>query len=499
MMAKRQITANKLKERCEILEKIVKSLSIIYKDENTSADQKKLIETTIGAAIFYLPHSELYWTGRISKEAIDALIKDPKCTLTKEHQFPRKIAAKELLTNTKVYNKEITIQELYEGKYAKYNYVTPSENKKISRHQRDDVFEDIEIAYANAEIELVTITSEDLKKLKNGAYNKVHELKPADENNEPKVASHKTKQNTELPAVSVQKLAFNKDKNHDKIIGVSINSTRLGIEGILNTSSCYKAFIEYCIDNHADSIQKQESMQSFIKADKNDPKLIKDIKWDRVKERGGWYYCTHASSLIKKDRMIKIANELSLHVEFFYELSEYSPEIQEIPDPETQEIPDTLNDFINQVRQYKATPGIESEMMDKLETHNYDDRYIFDDIISNNLHNNKPWMRIAVIKIPMILKYTFFDNIGNYQFDYQSALLACAIEPGCFEYIESAVKTRFSAQFHYQFISDVLRLNGLSIEELHQDENYEEYVRIAIAQNPTSIQYIPKRLRSQYE
>ena len=471
MMAVRQTTANKLKERCEILEKIVISLSIIYNDENTSVDQKKLIETTIGAAIFYLPHSELYWTSRISKDALAALINNPKFTLTKEHQFPRKIAAKELLTNTKVYNKEITIQELYEGKYAKYNYVTPAENKKISRHQRDDVFEDIEIAYANAEIELVTITSEDLKKLKNGTYNKVHELKPAYENNVPKVASHKTKQNTELLAVSAEKLAFNKDKNQDKIIGVSINSTRLVIEGIPNTSSCYKAFIEYCIDNHATSIQKQESMQSFIKADKNDPKLIKDIKWDRVKEHGGWYYSTHISSSIKKDRMIKIANELGLQVAFIAN-----------GDPEIQEIPDNLDDFKNQVRQYRTAPGVETEIMNKLETRNYDDRYIFDEIISNNLHNNGPWMRIVVIKIPMILKYTFFDNIGGYQFDYQSAVMACAIAPGCFGYIESAVSNHYSAEFHHQFITDVLRLNGLSIEELHQDKNYEEYVRIELNQ-----------------
>ncbi len=168
-------------------------------------------------------------------------------------------------------------------------------------------------------------------------------------------------------------------------------------------------------------------------------------------------------------------------------------------DPEIQEIPDNLNDFKNQVHQYRPAFGIESEMMKRVEqSYNYEGD-VLEDIIKYNLLNNAPWMRIAVIKIPMILKYTFFDNYGNYQFDYQSAVMAGAIAPGCFGYIEGAVSMRFTAEFHHQFVSDVLRLNGLSIEELHQDENYEEYVRIAIAQNPTSIQYIPKRLRAQYE
>lgn len=102
------------------------------------------------------------------------------------------------------------------------------------------------------------------------------------------------------------------------IIAVSINKEFLKIEEVPNTTSCYRAFIEYCIDNYATSIQKSESMQSLIKADKNDPKLKKDIKWNRVKERGGWYFSTHAQSSEKKVRMIKIANELGLYAEFIY-------------------------------------------------------------------------------------------------------------------------------------------------------------------------------------
>ena len=234
------------------------------------------------------------------------------------------------------------------------------------------------------------------------------------------------------------------------IIAISVNKEFLKIEEVPNTTSCYRAFIEYCIDNHAASIQKSESMQSLIKADKNDPKLINDIKWDRVKERGGWYYSTHASSLIKKDRMIKIANELGLHVEFMA-----------VGDSEIQEIPGNLDDFKNQVRQFRTAPGIESEMMIRVENCINNDGDVFDDIIRNNLHNNKPWMRIAAIKIPMILKVTFFDNIGDYHFDYRSAVMASAISQAAFEYISSAIETRFSQAFKNQFIKDVLKLKGV--------------------------------------
>jgi hypothetical protein len=53
-------------------------------------------------------------------------------------------------------------------KFCKFNYVTPQENKSLSRHQRDDVFIDIETAYKEANIELVEMTSEEYKKRREG-------------------------------------------------------------------------------------------------------------------------------------------------------------------------------------------------------------------------------------------------------------------------------------------------------------------------------------------
>ena len=168
-MANTKKAYHKLKERCDVLEKVVVAIADTYWSDLATDDQKKLIETVLGAAIWYLPHGEKYWTNKISKGAKEALENDKKAKLTKEHQFPRKIAAKELLKEkVKLANNEISLLELYEEKYAKFNYVTPNENKKISRHQRDDVFIDIETAYQNSGIELVEMTVEELKRLRKG-------------------------------------------------------------------------------------------------------------------------------------------------------------------------------------------------------------------------------------------------------------------------------------------------------------------------------------------
>lgn len=90
-------TEIQLTERCTVLEKILIALSPVCFDSESTPNQRRLIETTIGAAIFYLPHGQKYWTGQISNGALEALRVNPKATLTKEHQFPRKIAAKELI------------------------------------------------------------------------------------------------------------------------------------------------------------------------------------------------------------------------------------------------------------------------------------------------------------------------------------------------------------------------------------------------------------------
>jgi hypothetical protein len=168
-MSKTEKVNNKLEERCEVLKELIHSISKTYWKVATTDDQKKFLETILGAAIWYLPHNQKYWTGKISKVAKEALEKDKTAKLTKDHKFPRKIAAKRLLEQSKeTANNKTSLLKLYEDEYAKFNFVTPQENKKLSRYQRDDVFKDPDTAYQKAEIELIEITLEDLKQLRKG-------------------------------------------------------------------------------------------------------------------------------------------------------------------------------------------------------------------------------------------------------------------------------------------------------------------------------------------
>src|SRR5215204_2826910 len=92
----------KLKERCELLANVVEGVGGLYHDDTTTEDQKGYLETIVGAALWYLPVPKECWTEKISVEAIrayhpDSGVQDPK--LTADHEYPRKIAAADLLTN----------------------------------------------------------------------------------------------------------------------------------------------------------------------------------------------------------------------------------------------------------------------------------------------------------------------------------------------------------------------------------------------------------------
>src|SRR4051812_40828960 len=91
---------NKLAERCNVLSEVVRSIAPIYLASATTENQRQLVETMIGAAIWYLPQAAGLWNGMISINAVQNFhpnngIEKPK--LTADHSFPRKVAAKQLL------------------------------------------------------------------------------------------------------------------------------------------------------------------------------------------------------------------------------------------------------------------------------------------------------------------------------------------------------------------------------------------------------------------
>jgi len=157
----------KLEERCLVLAQLLKVIGPVYKNKNT--DQKNFIETILGAAIWYLPQSKELWTGKISRSALMSF--SPKNTfaplLTKDHEFPRKIAARELLKIKwkSVQKPGMKILDLYNRKYGKFNYLTPLENRVLMKFQRVDSFVSPEVSYKNAKINLLKITAKQFIKV----------------------------------------------------------------------------------------------------------------------------------------------------------------------------------------------------------------------------------------------------------------------------------------------------------------------------------------------
>ena len=161
----------KLEARCRVLSDVVEQIKDIYERSETD-DQRGYVETIVGAAIWYLPvmHDEC-WTGRISVAALmdhhpERGKEHPR--LTKDHEYPRKIAAAELLAKARKASEHVAndLASAYLSKYGKFNYVTPYENKVLAKHQRKGSFQNPVEAYKRAKVELVAATKVDLDKVK---------------------------------------------------------------------------------------------------------------------------------------------------------------------------------------------------------------------------------------------------------------------------------------------------------------------------------------------
>jgi len=152
----------KAKNRCYVLADLLNDIRDTYDKSND--DQKALIETVIGAAIWYLPKIDESFSGLISKNAILNL--QNKRKISEEHIYPRKVSAKELLEK-----KDLTrdgLFELYKGKYCKLCYITPEENRRAIQYQKTKTFSTPEVAYQGADIQLIKIFKDKFKKLKKG-------------------------------------------------------------------------------------------------------------------------------------------------------------------------------------------------------------------------------------------------------------------------------------------------------------------------------------------
>ena len=141
-----------------------------------------MYETILGACIWYLPSSDLLYSGKISEAAWASLKKDPANTkLVEEHSFPRKVGGKYLYELFKFKNTDFTesdLIDLYIAKLGKFNLVLKSENDKLKKWQKfkntglsenafiEKVSTIEEYAYTKAEINLCDFPIEKYKEFK---------------------------------------------------------------------------------------------------------------------------------------------------------------------------------------------------------------------------------------------------------------------------------------------------------------------------------------------
>ena len=129
-----------LKERIEVLHKIIEGTYKDYFNPNTNQGQRGLYETVLGATIWYLPGGGALYSGKISAGALDSLATCPEETkLVEEHSFPRKIGGRFLYEKFRESEGNVTtqqLQDIFVSKLGKFNLVLKSENDGLKKYQR---------------------------------------------------------------------------------------------------------------------------------------------------------------------------------------------------------------------------------------------------------------------------------------------------------------------------------------------------------------------------
>jgi hypothetical protein len=95
-------------------------------------NQKSYLEVVIGAAIFYLPSLNAHFNGYISVSSLKGYLKKER--RVKDHIYPRKSAARELLSRA------FTLEELkekYHDHLAQFMYITSSENSVLVNYYEE--------------------------------------------------------------------------------------------------------------------------------------------------------------------------------------------------------------------------------------------------------------------------------------------------------------------------------------------------------------------------
>ena len=166
-------TSHRLLERADVVARTVISQQAFYQSGQSSPNQRQLLETMVGAAIWYFPQSDELWTGMISVDALRAFAGttgSKAVKLTKDHRYPRKVAAAELfLLNWSVIEDPAEeVLNRYLSCYGQYNFVLPEENKSLVKYQKTKSFISPEQAYEQAGIQLKQLSRPLLRAIQSG-------------------------------------------------------------------------------------------------------------------------------------------------------------------------------------------------------------------------------------------------------------------------------------------------------------------------------------------
>jgi len=154
-----------LKSKTNVLTEFVIATKGIY--DKASFDQQGLLQTLLGAGVWYLPSSLELYSGKISQTALDAITENSNIKLVEEHSFPRKIAGRFFYENSeKLKDNPDYFSQKYIETFGRFNLVLKSENDKLKRYQRLDSFTSEAESYERAGIKLVDYSVEKYKAYK---------------------------------------------------------------------------------------------------------------------------------------------------------------------------------------------------------------------------------------------------------------------------------------------------------------------------------------------
>jgi hypothetical protein len=160
-------TLTSFEKRALVLAQLILSTEEVY--QNAEEAEKGLLETLVGAAIWYLPNLPELFNQKISKAALASLEEKPTQTrLVEEHAIPRKVAGRLLYSK---YLEDLkrdphTLGRLYLDFFGRYNLVLKPENDRLRKYQRTAVFTTEEEAYKKADIELVDFSEAEYREYK---------------------------------------------------------------------------------------------------------------------------------------------------------------------------------------------------------------------------------------------------------------------------------------------------------------------------------------------